>query len=103
VENQGLPGTPPGALPIAVVTRFLKWFEDFGISVGGILVNGLLPPSEAGTEPEFINNRRAMQAEHMETIWRPFDGQVRALLVPRFETEIQGIPALERLSEVVFA
>ncbi len=85
-----------------MITRFLKRFEDFGISVGGILVNGLLPPSEAGTEPEFITNRRAMQAEHMETIWRPFDGQVRAL-VPRFETEIQGIPALERLSEVVFA
>jgi hypothetical protein len=43
-----------------------------------------------------------MQAEHMETIWRLFDGQVRAL-VPRFDTEIRGIPALERLSEVVFA
>jgi anion-transporting ArsA/GET3 family ATPase len=85
-----------------VITRFLKWFEDFDIPVGGILVNGLLPPSEAGTEPDFIANRRAMQAEHMETIWRLFDGQMRAL-VPLFDTEIQGIPALERLSEVVFA
>jgi arsenite-transporting ATPase len=35
--------TLPEALPIAVITRFLKWFEDFGIPVGGIVVNGLLP------------------------------------------------------------
>jgi len=29
--------TLPEALPIAVITRFMKWFEDFGIPVGGIV------------------------------------------------------------------
>ena len=28
--------TLPEALPIAVITRFLKWFQDFGVPVGGI-------------------------------------------------------------------
>ena len=93
--------TLPEALPIAVITRFLKWFQDFGIPVGGIVVNGLLPEGDPAKTPEFIRNRRAMQAEHMETIWRLFDGQVRAL-VPLFETEIQGLPALNRLAEVLF-
>ncbi|OGP70751.1 MAG: hypothetical protein A2Z73_07285, partial [Deltaproteobacteria bacterium RBG_13_60_28] len=74
------------ALPIAVITRFLKWFHDFGIPVGGIVVNGLLPEGDPEKDPEFIRNRRAMQAEHMQTIWQLFDGQVRAL-VPLFETE----------------
>jgi arsenite-transporting ATPase len=94
--------TLPEALPIAVITRFLKWFLDFGIPVGGIVVNGLLPPPAPGhTSPEFIENRRAMQAEHLETIWRIFNGQVRAL-VPLFEREIQGLPALNRLADALF-
>jgi anion-transporting ArsA/GET3 family ATPase len=85
-----------------VITRFLKWFEDFGIPPWGHPGERTPAALGGGIEPEFITNRRAMQAEHMETIWRLFDGQVRTL-VPRFDTEIRGIPALERLSEVVFA
>jgi len=90
------------ALPIAVITRFLKWFHDFGIPVGGIVVNGLLPEGDPATTPEFVKNRREMQAEHMQTIWKLFDGDVRAL-VPLFETEIQGIAPLRRLAETLFA
>jgi arsenite-transporting ATPase len=89
--------TLPEALPIAVVTRFLHWFHDFGIPVGGIIVNGLIPEPEGGSAPEFIINRRKMQAEHLETIWKLFDGQVRAL-VPLFDQEIQGLPGLGRLA-----
>ncbi|MFH1596780.1 MAG: ArsA-related P-loop ATPase, partial [Pseudomonadota bacterium] len=88
-------------LPIAVITRFLKWFHDFGIPVGGIIVNGLLPPPESEQAPDFVRNRFAMQAEHMKTIWQLFDGQVRAL-VPLFDNEIQGIPALNRLAEILY-
>jgi arsenite-transporting ATPase len=94
--------TLPEALPIAVVTRFLHWFHDFGIPVGGIIVNGLIPEPEGGAAPEFIVNRRKMQAEHLETIWKLFDGQVRAL-VPLFDQEIQGLPGLGRLAENLFA
>jgi arsenite-transporting ATPase len=94
--------TLPEALPIAVVTRFLQWFHDFGIPVGGIVVNGLIPEPEGTAAPEFIVNRRKMQAEHLETIWKLFDGQVRAL-VPLFDQEIQGLPGLGRLAETLFA
>ncbi|MDD2903735.1 MAG: ArsA family ATPase [Syntrophales bacterium] len=94
--------TLPEALPIAVITRFLKWFQDFGIPVGGIVVNGLLPEGDPDKTPEFVRNRREMQAEHMQTIWKLFDGDVRAL-VPLFETEIQGIAPLQRLAEKLFA
>jgi arsenite-transporting ATPase len=93
--------TLPEALPIAVITRFLKWFHDFGIPVGGIVVNGLLPEGDPAATPEFVKNRRQMQAEHMQTIWKLFDGDVRAL-VPLFETEIQGIAPLQRLADELF-
>jgi len=85
-----------------VITRFLNWFQDFGIPVGGIIVNGLIPETEGGAVPDFIINCRKMQAEHLETIWKLFDGQVRAL-VPLFDQEVQGLPGLGNLAENLFA
>ncbi|MEW6388639.1 MAG: ArsA family ATPase [Thermodesulfobacteriota bacterium] len=93
--------TLPEALPIAVITRFLHWFHDFGIPVGGIVVNGILPPPTSAQVPEFVRHRRAMQAEHLQTIWQLFDGQVRAL-VPLFDTEIRGLTGLGRLADMLF-
>jgi len=93
--------TLPEALPIAVITRFLQWFHDFGIPVGGIIVNGLIPEPDGAELPEFIRHRRAMQAEHLETIWRLFNGQVRAL-IPLFPQEIRGIDSLQQLVGKLF-
>jgi arsenite-transporting ATPase len=94
--------TLPEALPIAVITRFIKWFEGFGIPVGGVLVNMLIDRASVGEDAaEFVKNRVAMQSEHMENIWRTFDGAVRGV-VPLFETEIQGVPMLERLGAALF-
>jgi arsenite-transporting ATPase len=95
--------TLPEALPIAVVTRFIQWFHDFGIPVGGVVVNMLIDAVQAGPNPaEFVKNRMSMQKDHMETVWQKFDGDVRAI-VPLFETEIRGVPSLARLSEALFA
>jgi arsenite-transporting ATPase len=95
--------TLPEALPIAVITRFIQWFKDFGIPVGGVLVNMLIDQASVGPDAaEFVKNRVAMQQEHMRTIWREFDGQVRAI-VPLFDTEIRGVPMLKRLVDAMFA
>lgn len=95
--------TLPEALPIAVVTRFIQWFKDFGIPVGGVLVNMVIDPASVGPDAaEFVKNRVAMQQEHMQTIWREFDGSVRAV-VPLFETEVRGITMLQRLCDAIFA
>ncbi len=95
--------TLPEALPIAVITRFINWFHEFGIPVGGVVVNMVIDKNSVGpTSPDFVKNRVAMQDEHMETVWKEFDGQVRAIL-PLFETEIRGVPMLRRLAEVLFA
>jgi arsenite-transporting ATPase len=95
--------TLPEALPIAVITRFINWFRDFGIPVGGVVVNMLIDKAGIGPDaPEFVKNRVAMQAEHMETIWKEFDGQVRALL-PLYETEVRGTAMLKRMADQLFA
>lgn len=95
--------TLPEALPIAVITRFINWFKDFGIPVGGVIVNMLLDKSLLGENPpDFVLNRVAMQQEHMKTIWEKFDGDVRAL-VPLLEQEVRGVPMLRRIAQFLFA
>ena len=91
------------ALPIAVITRFINWFNEFGIPVGGVVVNMLIDKeSVADDAPEFVKNRVAMQDRYMEDIWRIFDGNVRAL-VPLFETEVRGVEMLQRTADRTFA
>src|ERR671928_1546908 len=88
--------TLPEALPIAVITRFINWFHDFGIPVGGVIVNMRIDREVVGDkQAQFVLNRMAMQDEHMQTIWDKFDGQVRAI-VPLFETEVRGVDMLKR-------
>jgi arsenite-transporting ATPase len=94
--------TLPEALPIAVIRRFINWFDEFGIPVGGVVVNMLIEKDTVGEEaPDFVKNRVAMQADYMDEIWRVFP-DVRAV-VPLFDTEVQGVPMLGRTAEQLFA
>jgi arsenite-transporting ATPase len=93
--------TLPEALPIAVIRRFMNWFQEFGIPVGGVVVNGIIDESAAGGA-EFVANRVRMQRGYLDEIWRTFDGQVRAL-VPLFESEVRGVDMLRRLADAMFA
>ena len=95
--------TLPEALPIAVITRFIGWFHDFGIPVGGVVVNMLLDRKAIGEKaPEFVLNRIQMQDEHMKTIWEKFDGSVRAV-VPLFDQELRGMVMLRQAGQALFA
>jgi arsenite-transporting ATPase len=94
--------TLPEALPIAVIKRFISWFHDFGIPVGGVLVNMLIQKEQVnGSSPEFVRNRVAMQDAYMDQIWSDFDGNVRAL-VPLFDNEVRGTAALGNVAQYVF-
>ena len=86
--------TLPEALPIAVISRFIGWFQEFGIPVGGVIVNMLLDKEALGQDcPEFVLNRVRMQEEYLKTIWHKFDGSVRAL-IPLFDQELRGLTML---------
>jgi arsenite-transporting ATPase len=94
--------TLPEALPIAVIRRFISWFTDFGIPVGGVVVNQLIDKEEVDTAPDFVRNRVAMQDEYMGEIETEFDGMVRAVL-PLYDSEIRGVESLRRAGEALFA
>jgi arsenite-transporting ATPase len=94
--------TLPEALPIAVIKRFINWFRDFGIPVGGVVVNMVIQKDQVkDTSPEFVRNRVAMQDSYMTQIWNDFDGNVRALL-PLLDDEIRGTEALGKFVKWVF-
>ena len=94
--------TLPESLPIAVIIRFIHWFEEFGIPVGGVVVNGVIEKDQVGKDAvEFVLNRIRMQDEHMEEVWRIFKDKVRAI-VPLFETEVKGAKMLNRTIEYLF-
>jgi arsenite-transporting ATPase len=94
--------TLPEALPIAVITRFINWFNEFGIPVGGVVVNMLIDKEGVAADaPGFVQNRIAMQSDYMDQIWKTFDGGVRAI-VPLFETEVRGVDMLRRTADQVF-
>src|SRR5512146_1722296 len=93
--------TLPEALPIAVIKRFIQWFHDFGIPVGGVLVNMLIDKAQVKPDsPEFVKNRVAMQDNYMAEIWRDFDN-VRAIL-PLFDNEVRGVEALKMVADFAF-
>ncbi|HOV85034.1 MAG TPA: ArsA family ATPase [Syntrophobacteraceae bacterium] len=94
--------TLPESLPIAVITRFIHWFHEFGIPVGGVVVNGVIQKDQVGGDAaDFVLNRIRMQEEHLARIAETFGDQVRAV-TPLFETEIKGTPMLQRLVDSVF-
>jgi len=93
--------TLPEALPIAVIKRFINWFHDFGIPVGGVVVNMLIQKDQVKADsPEFVKNRVAMQDAYMDEIWRDFDN-VRAI-IPLFDNEVRGTAALKMVAERAF-
>jgi arsenite-transporting ATPase len=94
--------TLPEALPIAVITRFIGWFHEFGIPVGGVIVNMVLDREALGANvPEFVQNRLRMQRDHLETIREKFDGSVRAV-VPLFDQEVRGVRMLGEAAAAIF-
>jgi arsenite-transporting ATPase len=94
--------TLPEALPIAVISRFIGWFHDFGIPVGGVIVNMLLDRQALGGDPpQFVLNRVEMQEEHMKTVWEKFAGSVRAI-IPLFDQEVRGVAMLREAGRALF-
>jgi len=93
--------TLPEALPIAVIRRFMTWFRDFGIPVGGVVVNGVIS-SDLQHAGDFVSSRINMQRGYLEEIWRTFGDGVRAI-IPLFDAEVRGVEMLRRMAQSLFS
>ncbi|MFH1954777.1 MAG: TRC40/GET3/ArsA family transport-energizing ATPase [Pseudomonadota bacterium] len=89
------------SLPIAVIRRFIGWFEDFGIPIGGVIVNQAIDKSDVGDDSaEFVRNRVKMQDRYREEVYKGFEN-VRGE-IPLFEKEVRGMEMVGKLSEALF-
>lgn len=94
--------TLPEALPIAVITRFIEWFHEFNIPVGGVVVNMVIDKQSVKADsPDFVKNRVAMQDAYMVKIDQEFGNRVRAAL-PLLETEVRGVDMLKRMVALLY-
>lgn len=89
------------SLPIAVIRRFIGWFKDFGIPIGGVIVNQAIDKSEVGDDAaEFIRNRVKMQDRYREEVSQSFENVLAE--IPLFEKEVRGLEMVGKLSEALF-
>ena len=89
------------SLPIAVIRRFIGWFQDFGIPIGGVIVNQVIDTSEVKKDSaEFVRNRVRMQERYREEVYQLFE-DVRAE-IPLFEKEVRGMDMVATLSQALF-
>jgi arsenite/tail-anchored protein-transporting ATPase len=86
----------PERLPILETERALRVLEKYGIPVGGVIVNRILPD----VDETFIKKRRQREAEYLRTIETTFEA-VPLLHLPLFETDIAGLAALRALAAVL--
>ena len=90
------------SLPIAVIRRFIGWFEDFGIPIGGVIINQAIDKSEIGEDSaEFIVNRVKMQDRYREEVNKYFK-DLRGE-IPLFEKEVRGMEMVAKLSDALFS
>jgi len=85
-------------LPIEETARAVSALDAAGITVGGLILNRVLPE---GLEGDFYRARYAQEQLYRADITKRFGARVRAV-VPQFEFDIKRFTDLERVSESLF-
>ncbi|MEO0092492.1 MAG: ArsA family ATPase [candidate division WOR-3 bacterium] len=89
------------ALPIAVIKRFIGWFKEFGIPVGGVIVNRIIDKNLIKDNiPEFVLNRINTQEKYLTEIYNSFSN-VQGI-IPEMDKEIKGVTMLKQAMQHLF-
>ena len=89
------------SLPIAVIRRFIGWFMDFGIPIGGVIINQAIDCSEIEEGcAEFVLNRVKMQDRYRGEVESSFEN-LRGE-IPLFDQEVRGIDMVDRVKGALF-
>ena len=80
-------------LPILETERAVRLLKKYGIPVGGVLVNRVIPEG-AGA---FMEKHRAAQAGYLETIRTTFS-DLPVTEIPYLDTDIRGANELEKIT-----
>lgn len=89
------------SLPIAVIKRFIGWFHDFGIPIGGVIVNQQIQSAQVTDDTDkFVKNRLAMQQSYLDEVQNSFEHFCGT--IPLFEQEVRGLDMVKRVTGELF-
>jgi arsenite-transporting ATPase len=92
--------TIPEGLGVSQTERIKHDFEKFGIQIGGVIVNNLIPESGLGAE-ELLMKRRKVQSQY-ESILESKYADSNLVKLPLQEYEVKGITALKRVEKQLY-
>src|SRR5215218_6828049 len=81
-------------LPIEETARAIEQLQDAGVSIGGLVVNRILP--ETSRDP-FLRSRHDQEVIYLDEIERRFVTHAR-VRVPQLATDVHGVKTLEHLA-----
>lgn len=84
-------------LPIEETARALDQLQDAGVTIGGLVVNRILP--ETSPDP-FLRARHAQESIYLEEINRRFASHAR-VRVPQLPSDVHGVATLEHLASLL--
>ena len=81
-------------LPIEETARAIEQLEDAGVTIGGLIVNRVLP----ATSPDpFLRSRHDQEQIYLDEIESRFASLAR-VRVPQLPSDVHGVPTLEHLA-----
>lgn len=84
-------------LPIEETARAIEQLDEAGVSLGGLIVNRILP--ESSPDP-FLQSRHAQEVVYLNEIDRRFAKHTR-VRVPQLPSDVHGIKTLQTLAEIL--
>lgn len=87
----------PERLPIFETERALKYLENSGVSVAGVVVNGVIPPEADGA---FMERRRELQAKYIDEIHEKFGDKVLAE-IKLLDNDVWGLDDLRTIADML--
>jgi arsenite-transporting ATPase len=84
-------------LPIEETARAIEQLNDVGVTVGGLIVNRVLP--ETSPDP-FLRSRHEQEQIYLDEIDRRFTSHLK-VRVPQLPSDVHGVTTLEHLATML--
>ena len=93
----------PELMPVLDTRKALEMFKAFDVTVSGVVVNQVYPPSlrtDAGV-PEFLKHKVDSQQEYVKQISGEFGDLIRGV-VPMLDREPKGLEMIGKVADILF-
>jgi arsenite-transporting ATPase len=99
-DTMGFVVTIPEALCVSQAKRVVRELEKFGITVGGVVLNRVLP--EEAADNEFNKTRRQVQEKYISELNEAYENILQIVHVPLLPYEVKGVEALSKIGKILY-